>query len=784
MRGKLKTRKTNITRLTGPTNVAILALATLSAGGAWAQSTVVAAAASADTSPKVAEVIVTATRREEKLTDVPVSASVLSGSALTVIGTSGQDIRQLAFTVPSLTIESSNGRTFPRFYIRGYGNTDFTSFASQPVSLVYDDIVQENPALKGFPIFDQADVEVLRGPQGTLFGRNSPAGVVKLESAKPQLGMFDGYYNVSDATYNTADFEGAVNIPIGDKVAIRASMQEQHRDNWVHDPINNTNLEGYDDWAGRLQLLWKPTDNFTALFNVHGRSLDGSARLFRANIIVPGTDNLVPGFDPALIYTDGKNTQSYGSIGANMHLTWDLPGFKLYSITGFEKILHYFTQGDIDGGYGPGGVCPNGSGCFGVQPPGVPLTPADIAFPVETAGGIQSHKQLTQEFRVATDNSGPFLFQGGIFLFYEDVSAFNNDYDPTGATLQDTALSRQRNDAEAVFGSAEYKVTSKFKLRAGVRYTEDHKRFDVVSANYIPPFVFGFGPGQDPNSLPPLSTDKVTASNVSWDASGTYEIQPDVNLYAREATGFRAPSFGAPTQTQAIQVARSETDISYEGGVKADLFDHKARLAFDIYYYDISHQQLTVVGGASDITALINAKTTVGDGAELDFDARPISNLTLHVSGSYNYTKIEDPSLSVAVCNMCTVTNATYTNTGGTFAEINGNTLPNAPKWVSDVSLRYDYPFGNGRSLYFYTDWSYRSSAHSLLYYSIEFNLPYILNGGLRAGYTWDNQKYEIAVFCRNCTDQIRNIGAIDFDDLTGMINDPRIIGVQFDGKF
>src|SRR5205085_8581200 len=154
------------------------------------------------------EVIVTAERREERLLDVPVSTSVLSGAPLAALGSAGQDIRQLAFAVPSLNIESSNGRTFPRFYIRGYGNTDFTSFASQPVGLYYDDIVQELAALKGFPIFDQADVEVLRGPQGTLFGRNAPAGVVKFESAKPVIGQFAGSASVSDGTYNTANVEG------------------------------------------------------------------------------------------------------------------------------------------------------------------------------------------------------------------------------------------------------------------------------------------------------------------------------------------------------------------------------------------------------------------------------------------------------------------------------------------------------------------------------------------------------------------------------------------------
>src|SRR5882762_9477111 len=209
----------------------------------------------------VAEVIVTATRREERLLDVPVSASALSGESLDALGSSGQDIRQLAFSVPSLNIESSNGRTFPRFYIRGYGNTDFHSFASQPVSLIYDDVVQETPALKGFPVFDQADVEVLRGPQGTLFGRNSPAGVVKLESARPALGEFSGSASFSDATYNTANFNAVINVPINDQLAFRASTQGQHRDNWVTDLINNTKLEGYDDWAARLQLLYKPSDD-------------------------------------------------------------------------------------------------------------------------------------------------------------------------------------------------------------------------------------------------------------------------------------------------------------------------------------------------------------------------------------------------------------------------------------------------------------------------------------------------------------------------------------------
>lgn len=733
------------------------------------------------------EVIVTATRKEERLLDVPVSASVLSGATLEALGTAGQDIRQLAFAVPSLNIESSNGRTFPRIYIRGYGNTDFTLFASQPVSLVYDDIVQENPSLKGFPIFDQADVEVLRGPQGTLFGRNTPAGVVKLESARPVLGESSGSASISDGTYNTLDVEGVVNAPLSDQMALRASVQGQHRDNWVDAPMNpagNQHLEGYDDWAARLQLLVKATDTFTALFNVHAHVLDGSARLFRANIITQGTNSLVPGFDPSTIYTDGRNVQSYTSLGGNLHLTWNAPDFTYQSITGYESIRHYFTQGDIDGGYGAGFfadpcVITTPGSCAAHWGPGF------IPFGVETAEGTKSHYQLTQEFRAVSTQSGPLQGQAGIFFFYEDTEAFNSDYDLTGDTLTDTTLSRQKNDAEALFGSLEYTFSPAFKLRGGLRFTWDHKTFDV-------PFISASLP-----QLPPaFASGSATARRLSWDLSPTYALAPDVNLYARIATGFRAPSFGAPSAPAngnpglPVQVARSEDNISYEAGIKADLFEHRARIAFDVYYFDVSHQQLTAVGGAGNTVELINAKDTIGKGLELDFESHLTPSLLFNISGSYNYTRIDDPTLAVAPCfnfgflpggYACTEQNPL--NAAG-LALVNGNPLPQAPKYVGDMSLRYGVPLGVNGELYFYTDMSYRSEMNFFLDKEKEFTGPPLYQLGARVGYSWDDKKYEVAAFCRNCSNEVRVIGGINFDNFTGMINDPRIWGAQFSMKF
>ena len=756
-------------------NLPLVALAASAAAAVLLNPGVTRAADQAGTeaeSGALQEVIVTAERREERLLEVPVSTAVLSGESLAVLGSSGQDIRQLAFAVPSLNIESSNGRTFPRFYIRGYGNTDFTTFASQPVGLYYDDIVQENPALKGFPIFDQQDVEVLRGPQGTLFGRNAPAGVVKIESAKPQLHQFGGYATLSYGTYDTSNIEAVLNIPVGEAWAFRASTQGQHRANWVDAPNNlpgNQHLEGYDDWAVRLQALFRPSDSFDALLNLHTRWLGGSARLFRANVMSEGSNALVPDFDPSKIYTDGYNGQSYTSIGSNLHLNWTFPSFTFQSITGYESIRHYLTIGDIDGGFGPG--------FFSGAPPSA-WGPGFIPFPVETGGDVTNY-QLTQEFRLFSHTSGPLQGQGGLFFFYDHTTSLGNDYVYNTLEVTDTTRSEQKNDAEAVFGSLEYAFSSAFKLRGGVRYTLDHKTFDVPFSNLA--------------GLPVPQHNSASADKFNWDLAPTYLVTPDTNLYARVATGFRAPSFGEPTSGPpplGIQVASSEDNISYEIGIKTQSTDRRYSIAFDVYYYDVSHQQLTAVGGQSNQVKLINAQDTIGKGAELELHARPINNLQLNLAASYNYTRIEDPTLAVGPCfnwsflpggQACTELNPLNANG---FALVNGNPLPQAPRWTGDFSLRYGIPMGPDGELYLFSDMSYRSEMNFFLDKELEFTGPALFQLGARIGYTWNNNKFEVAAFCRNCTDQIRNIGGINFENFTGFINDPRIIGGQVMVRF
>ena len=700
----------------------------------------------------VQDIVVSATRNTERVHDVPVSASVISAAAVQAISANGQDMRVLAFTVPSLNVETTQGRNFPRFYIRGYGNTDYGPFASQPVSLVYDDVVQENPNLKGFPMFDIADVQVYRGPQGTLFGRNAPAGVVSVQSRKPLLGSFGGNASVSEGSYNTASFDGAVNFPASDVIAVRVSLQHQHRDDWVHDPITKSNYGGWDDFAGRIQLLYKPSDDFSALLNVHGRVLDGASTMWRANAIVAGSNRLSAITKQRTIYADQPDTQTSRTVGANARLTWKLGPVTLFSITGWEGVPHADAFGDIDGGYGAVYAPPSG--------------PGFIPFAVATSNGINHLGQITQEFRLASATGGAFQYQAGVYFFHENAATNAIDFDGLSGVPLDYESSRQVNNAAAIFGSATYKITDHLQIRAGLRYTHDHKVFDItklVNLSYSPTHA------------------RAVANNVSWDASATYEINPDVNLYVRAATGFRAPSFGSPTSVNGLQVARSETNTSYEGGLKTFLFDRKVSADVSLFYYHVHNQQLTAVGGSNNAIRLLNAKRTIGYGAEWEMRAQVADGLSFNFSGSYNFTKLKDPSLAVAVCAACTVTDPL--NAEGN-ALIDGNPLPQAAKYIVDVSVTYEHPISGSNAIFFQPDLSYRSKVNFFLYESKEFAGKEFLNLGLRGGLRFADGNYEAAVFCRNCANTTRTLEGIDFDNLTAVLNDPRIIGVQLSAKF
>jgi iron complex outermembrane receptor protein len=719
----------------------------------------------------VEEIVVTAQRREENIQDVPVAVTALGGEDLEILTTGAPDVRLLSGRVPSLVMESSFGRAFPRFYIRGLGNPDFDLNASQPVSMMVDEVVLENPIVKGMPLFDLDRVEVLRGPQGTLFGRNTPAGVVKFETRKPVIGEAGGQFRASYGTFNSYDFSGGVNVPLGDSFAMRLSALYQTREDWVDnkwEPGPEDELGGYTIGAGRFQLLWQPSDSFKALLNLHAWDVDGTARIFRANILKPGGGGLVDDFEQDVVYQDGKNEQDISSYGGLLRFDWDFGAATLTSITGFEKIDNMFSRGDIDGGYGA------------VYAP--PYGPGLIPFYSESADGIPNLDQFTQELRVASNGGGTFDWIVGAFYFNEEFRAETYSFNSLapGNPREGFAFQTQEATSYAVFGSLDFHLSDRWDLKAGVRYTNDEK--DFTAERPLPVF-------QTPTVQPIVrSTDD---DNISWDLSATYKASDLVNVYGRVATGFRAPSIqgrilfcadfagGLDPATNCVSVADSETIISYEIGAKTILADHRLRLNVASYWFEVSDQQITAVGGEYNTATLLNADKTEGYGLEADIEWTPSAHWMVTLGASYNPTEIKDPNLTVAPCGGgCTVLDPVI----GGLAYIDGNSLPHSPDFIFNgiVNFRSD---AVNKGFFGSFDWMYHDKKQFFLYESAEFQDD-ALEFGLRLGYAWNQAKYEIALFSRNLLDAEIVRGGIDFDNLTGFTNDPRTVGIEFVGRF
>ena len=717
--------------------------------------------------PVLEEIIVTAQKREQTLRDVPSSVATLSGEKLDVINAIGSDIRFLAARVPSLNIESSFGRTFPRFYIRGLGNTDFDLNASQPVSLVVDEVVMENPILKGFPIFDVDRIEVLRGPQGTLFGRNTPAGIVKVESKRPTH-EFDAYTKASFGRFTSAQLEGAVGGSLIENVlAARVSLRHQHRDNYIDNvaPGNEEEdaLGGFDDFAGRFQLLYTPSDDFSALLNVHGRKLfESSSRIFRANIIKPGESDLIDDFDRKEVAQDGQNEQRLNEIGAVLNMDYDFGPVTLTSVTGYEH-GEVFSRGDVDAGFGA------------VFAP--PFGPGFIPFPSETADAVPSLDQWTQEIRLSSNDLGMVDFQTGFFFFNEDLDIQSFNFNSLGGGVQD-GFARQRQEATswAIFGNVDIHLTPELTLSGGVRYSEDEKDFEAERTQ---------GPFGGPTL--PLQTVHPDDEVVSWDASVTYDAADEVTLYARAAKSFRAPSVqGRVLFGDEVTIADTEEIFSVEGGLKADLLDRSARVNLSVFWFDMDDQQLTAVGGDANFNRLINAADTDGAGFEFDGEWAVTSNFLLTAGVSFNFTELDDPDLRTLPCGGgCTITDPINANG---FVELDGNDLPQAPRWIANWTARYGLPVRNALTgdgeLYLFTDWSLSTEKNFFLFESPEFRSGKEVVGGLRLGYLFAGGKYDIAAFGRNITDETELKGGIDFNNLTGFVNEPPLWGFEVSANF
>ena len=723
---------------------------------------------------KLEKITVTALKRTQSIQDVPVSIATMSDEKFENLFASGDDILSLATRVPGLYAESSNGRVAPRFYMRGLGNSDFDLAASQPVSIIMDDVVMENVVLKSFPLFDIDQVEVIRGPQGSLFGRNTTAGILKFTSRKP-TDDFEAYVKAGAGSYGLINLEGAVGGALSDDVSGRISILNQSKDDWIDNAHKNEKdvMGGHEDQAYRIQLAYNPSEQLDVLFNFHSRSYEGTSSIFRANVLTAGSNDLNENYDRDKVWYDAgdNNPQEYDADGWSVNLNYDFGAFTLTSITAMET-ADGRSKGDIDGGYG--------------SPFAPSMGPGTLRFDSLTEDKMKGLEQLTQEVRFASNGNDVLTWQTGFFYFDSEFNVETID------GFLGTSEVKHENTTWAVFGQTTYALSDETTLVAGIRYTEDEKSLDVIGERNR-----GGSPFAGLEFRPePVDHVKVDDGQWSWEFMANHKISSDFSVYGRVSNGFRAQSiqgrdvnfFGNPS------TAEAETIMSYEAGFKSDLLDNTLRLNGAAFYYNIDDIQLTAVGGNGNLVGLTNAGEGVGYGFELDAEYRATENLVFTAGFSLNKTELQDDELVILPCGSlangsdkwhCTPTDPAADGTNvANGVKVDGNPFPNAPETILTLTGRYAIPMGDDGEMFVYADYAYQGETSLFIYQTEEFVTDGQFELGLRIGYVNYDMDYEVALFGRNITDEDNLKAGIDFNNNTGVVNEPVSWGIEFKKNF
>jgi iron complex outermembrane receptor protein len=335
------------------------------------------------------------------------------------------------------------------------------------------------------------------------------------------------------------------------------------------------------------------------------------------------------------------------------------------------------------------------------------------------------------------------------------------------------------NTSWALFGQASYAVTPELTITAGARQTKDTKKTRLLkTADTAAGAVTYTG----------RRYVRLSDSTPSWDLNALYQVNPDLSVYARVARGFRGPTIqGRSAVFNAdFTTADSEKILSWEAGFKSSLFDNKLRLNATGFYYTVKDIQLN--GNDSNGNGvLFNADKAEAYGLEADAEFRPVRNLAITAGVSLLHSEIKDNRVYAQVCALngvvvCTVENPTIKVGANTFAQINGQPLPNAPKYNLNFAARYDLPVTDNGKLFLSTDWNLQGYTNFVLYKTQEFYSKGNFEGGAKIGFTGNDGQYEIALFARNITNE-KNLKGVIENYMAAVYNEPRVIGVSFSGK-
>lgn len=672
-----------------------LCIIAISCAGSAAQGQSSAPADTSAQSQGLQEIVVTAQRREESLQHAAIAVTAVSGDKLAQAGAvKVEDLTQL---VPSLQVAAAAG-PYPLFYMRGVGNFNGNALSDSALALNLDGVYLARPSSAAGMFYDISRLEVLKGPQGTLYGRNATGGAINVITNKPTDDL-SGEFTADFGNYRAKNFDGYINVPFSSVVKARLSVQSTEHAGYMSDGTD-------DDYgrAARLQVLITPSDELSidtsadfyhqggkgvgATLVQPGGFVDGNPRLGNTspaiNAIYSQTFYFLAGntFGPLLTKTllinpaDTNVQQDNNYWGVSTNVDWKTDA-------GTLTIIPAYRHGSLD------------------------FTSAAAGFLIQQQ---ETDKQGSIEARFASNANQPITYLGGIYYLNEKIDVGNATYD------QEYNASAQQFDPStesyAAFGRIGYAITESFRLNAGARFTDDHKSFDgtlnaastVCPGAFIPPpfgpqFCFG-GVGQV--TQPSLPIDEHASDSwrqTTWRAGAEYDLSSASLLYAAVETGFKAGGFFFSHDDPTYQ---PEKITAYSIGSKNRFLDNRLQLNGELFYWIYKNQQVSHISVDSTGTVIFetdNVGKAKMKGFELEAEYLLMANTLITsdvdyldaVYDSYSYLY---PNLGATPVTSCpyalTTTGADYTVNCG------GRTPPQSPRWSANFGLQQTIPLGYG----------------------------------------------------------------------------------------
>jgi len=690
-----------------------------------------AESAKADADTKLDEIVVTAQRRQENAQSVPISINLLSGKTLEATGY--QSLTDLQYVVPGVQYDPTQGSAFQ---IRGVGSTSFDFSNEKSVNVVVDDVVMDAQRDNGLTgLEDVQRVEVLYGPQGTLFGKNSTSGVISVTTNPAVLHKFSLAANASYGERNDRTFNATVNIPLADTVALRITGFDQGQDGKGNYVSLNRNLGRVDEYGARAKLLYKPDNKLEiVLAGDYERHYDTSIRTpvggpvgtsFSPNATVLAAE-AAAGVTPGPENPDTAATQ-LGSIktvnaAASLHIKYSLGRDTITSITAYRGTQYVNAT--------PGDIVPANIYSFLTYNVGDLNTrkfseelhwssPTGQFF--EYFAGLFYNKLSADQTQLQWGEvgSGPFINTGPTPTINLFTTTGASDADPTSPTykqvLGNTVNFNSHNETYAAFGQIKFNFTPSLSLALGGRYSHDKNDQNISYFNVNPLPITGVANTFTATGAAPTAAfrnGEVSGDKFTYRIAPQFKIAKDVLIYASYSTGYKPA--GIAFVGNKYDPYNAETVEAFEIGEKAEFFHHSLRLNVDAYLSNFTNFQATIltpvstgIGGFILASAIGNAPGLRSRGAEATFAYHPVKALTFNGSLSYNEAWFTSYISSPNVLNP----DGTIKTAGTSYT---GTALTNAPTWTAFLGADYEDYLSSALKIKAHIDYAYRSHIHTV----------------------------------------------------------------------